>query len=389
MAERSPYILPLAGDPGSLVIEAHSGAEGKLQAFSGRVEFRDHARLLIPPPYPGLRWEAVGAPRFDIAGGSADCPAVTRHDLVPPKDSAYLYLEIRRKAARSSATILTPPRFEAAEPGIGARTLTLPMTPDVTAVTLRTVSGGAEVKKAFLAAVVFRDIFGDPLEPRAGNFPHSDRWGHFFYVTGGSHDAVGRTRREFLPPDGAATLELRITSWHGDQSQPFRLASVPEVERGTLPSASHGSPSWFAAAPTPGTRILNELKAQGVRVVGIFGAELLELLGSLAVDGALPFDRYEASWLSVRPTHLVIEVIELRGRAGWEEALSLRNPSATRELSRMFLAARAGGITTMVVAPPAAMAYRFPYLSSVAELADLWADDVAAASRMLLETPPL
>lgn len=118
-----------------------------------------------------------------------------------------------------------------------------------------------------------------------------------------------------------------------------------------------------------GTGILARVVTREPRIVGIMSPESATLLGSVVISRELPYDRYDADWPLLRPTHLLIDVDHLSSSPGWEHAFTLNDPSTTVELAAMLMKARGLGLRTVLVAP--SVAYRFPLLSRARPLFDI------------------
>ena len=119
------------------------------------------------------------------------------------------------------------------------------------------------------------------------------------------------------------------------------------------------------------------------RIVGIFGAGL----GLEEGAGTLPFDRYDADWDRIQPSHLLIEVDAFSQCLGWEHALTLRDPPATVELATMLQKARAVGIITVLIPPT--KGYRYPLLSRVIHLFDRILQPGQTADELFSATGPV
>ena len=146
---------------------------------------------------------------------------------------------------------------------------------------------------------------------------------------------------------------------------PPRFFSPLLSDRSSLRGSLEGS---VASAPV-GTSILARTAVSDPRVVGIMRPDVAAAIGDAVRATVLPFDRYDAEWPILRPTHLVIDVDGLRDVWGWEHAFMLTDPSTTVEMAALLMRAKGLGVRTVLVEP--SEPYRFPLLSRARSLFDV------------------
>lgn len=138
------------------------------------------------------------------------------------------------------------------------------------------------------------------------------------------------------------------------RKRPFKSMLVAERTSDALQKAVEGG--------TVGTAMVARVSGiNGVVVAGIFGDDIRAALGDAVGQASLPYDSYEANWLRLGITHLVIDIDHLSASFGWEHAFTLNDPAATVEMIVMLQKARQSQIETVLVPPT--MPYRYPLLS--------------------------
>lgn len=211
----------MGSSKGAILVRTISGADGGDSAFLAHFVYRDSNGSYLGTdgtlPVDGDRVSR------SVGGGSPDKPTDTVLLFDGPETTAKLDLHVLPGASKDRP-VLAQGLKEVVHP-TGGQSWTFQASPASIGLEVNATNGPAGDRKAFVAAVRFRDVRGSEIDAVDGSLYRSKVFGSFFYVSSGDETGGATTRALFETPPGASTLTVTVHPW--THSAPLEFVAPP------------------------------------------------------------------------------------------------------------------------------------------------------------------